>query len=110
MAFVGVQLVALRFQTNPAVQHEFGQLVACRAGKRGPGVESAPDLRSVDAQEPDASDSGDVDGVAVDDRTNKHRIRTMQGDCCGRYGSVRDGNCCQHHAGRDEQEFHRDLL
>jgi len=110
MTVICVKLVAFCFESHPAMQYEIGQPVSGCARERRRGIEPPADLRSVDAQEPDASDSGDVDGVAVDDRTNKHRIRTMQGDCCGRYGSVRDGNCCQHHAGRDEQEFHRDLL
>jgi len=92
------------------MQHEFGQLVARRAGKRRRGVKAAPDLRSVYTEEPDASDRSDVDGIAVDDRANKNRIRTVHSRCGRRCVSVRDGSCCQHQAGGDEQEFHRDLL
>jgi hypothetical protein len=66
MAFVSIDTVAVRFETHPPVQHEFGQLVARGAGKRRRRIEPAADLRSVDAQEPHAPDRGDVDRVAVD--------------------------------------------
>jgi hypothetical protein len=76
MALVRVNLVALRLQTNPSMQHEFGQPVARRTRKRRRGVEPAADLRSVDAEQPDAPDRGDVDGVAVDDRAYEQGIRS----------------------------------
>jgi len=76
MAFVRVKLIALRLQTNPSMQHEFGQPVARRTRKRRRGVEPAADLRSVDPEQPDAPDRRDVDGVAVDDGANEQRVRT----------------------------------
>jgi len=76
MALVRVNLVALRLQTNPSMQHQFGQPVARRTRKRRRGVEPAADLRSVDAEQPDATDRRDVDGVAVDDRANEQGVRT----------------------------------
>jgi hypothetical protein len=92
------------------MQHQFGQPVARRTRKRSRGVESSADLRSVDAEQADAPDRRDVDGVAVDDRANEQGVRTAYRRGCGRQVPVRDRHCCQHQAGGDEQEFHRDLL
>ena len=75
MAPVCVDLVALRLQTNPSMQDEFGQPVARRTRKRRRGVEPAADLRSVDAEQPDAPNRSDVDGIAVDDRADEQGIR-----------------------------------
>jgi hypothetical protein len=84
MSFVRIDTVAVRFEAHPSAQHEFGQLVARRAGKRRRRIESAADLRSVDAQKPHAPDRGHIDRVAVDDRAHQHGVRTPQGGCRGR--------------------------
>jgi hypothetical protein len=57
------------------MQDEFGQPVARRTRKRRRGVEPAADLRSVDAEQPDAPNRSDVDGIAVDDRADEQGIR-----------------------------------
>jgi hypothetical protein len=79
MAFVRIDTVAVCFEAHPSAQHEFGQLVARRAGKRRRRIEPAADLRSVDAQKAHAPDRGHVDRVAVDDRAHQHWVRTPQG-------------------------------
>jgi hypothetical protein len=75
MASVRVGAVAVGFETHPPAEHQFGQLVARRSGERRRGIEPAPDLRGVDAQEPHAPDRGDIDRVAVDNRAHQHGIR-----------------------------------
>ena len=84
MALVRIDTVAVRFETHPPVQHEFGQLVARGAGKRRRRIEPAADLRSVNPQKPHAPYRGDVDRVAVDHSPHHHGIRTPQGSCGGR--------------------------
>jgi hypothetical protein len=84
MALVRIDTVAVRFETHPPVQHEFGQLVARGAGKRRRRIEPAADLRSVNPQKPHPPYRGDVDRVAVDDSAHQHGIRTPQGGCRGR--------------------------
>jgi hypothetical protein len=81
MAFVCIDTVAVDFETHPPAQHEFGQLVARGAGKRRRCIEPAADLRSVDTQKPHATNRGDVDRVAVDDRAHQHGIRTPRAGC-----------------------------
>jgi hypothetical protein len=78
MTFIRIDLVAVRFEPHPPVQHEICQPVARGAGKWRGGIESAADLRRVDAQQPDATERDDVDGVAVDDGTHQHGIRAPQ--------------------------------
>jgi hypothetical protein len=110
MTVIRIDLVAVHFEPHPPVQHELRQPGARGAGKWRGGIESAADLRSVDAQQPDATEGDDVDGVAVDDGTHQHRIRAPQRSCRCVLVAQRDGSNCQHQAGGDEQEFHRDLL
>jgi hypothetical protein len=84
MALVRIDTVAVRFETHPPVQHEFGQLFARGAGKRRRRIERAADLRSVNPQKPHAPYRGDVDRIAVDDSAHHHGLRTPQGGGRGR--------------------------
>ena len=110
MTLIGVELIALRFEAHPAMQHEIGQPVSRCTRERRRGIEPASDLRSIDAQEPDTPDRGNVDRVAVDDRFYQHGIRPPQRGRTKADMRRADGSNCQHQAGGDEQEFHRDLL
>jgi hypothetical protein len=110
MTFICVKLLALRFEAHPAMQHEIGQPVSRGARERRRGIEPSSDLRSIDAQEPDTPDRGNVDRIAVDDRPYQHGIRPPQRGCTEADLRRGYGSHCQHQAGGGEQEFHRDLL
>jgi hypothetical protein len=110
MTVICVKLVAFCFESHPAMQYEIGQPVSGCARERRRGIEPPADLRSVDAQEPDTPNRGHINRVAVEDRLHQHRIRSAQGGRTETNMPRRRGNSCQHQAGGDEQEFHRDLL
>jgi Uma2 family endonuclease len=109
-ALVRIDLVALRFEAHPPVQHEIGQLVARDPGKRRGGIEPAADLRSVDAQQPHTPNCDDVDGVAVDDGSHQHGIRSPYRRRGGRRGRQPHGKNCQPGGDGNDQKLHRDLL
>ncbi len=71
---VDVERRAFLFQAHPPMQHQLREPVASFASERRGGVVTAANLRRVDAQQPHTADRGDVDGVAVDDGANEHRI------------------------------------
>jgi hypothetical protein len=76
MPAIYVETVALDLEPYPAAQDELGEPIARGPRKRSGRVEAATHLGGVDAQEAHASDAHDVNGVAVEDRANEHRVRT----------------------------------
>jgi hypothetical protein len=92
VAIVGVESGTVLLEPNVAVEDEHGQTRAGLVTERSGRVETVIDFRGVDAEQPDAPDRGDVDGVAVEDSANQHRRRSGHSRRGGGNGCDRDRN------------------
>ena len=68
---VGVMQLAIAAQAHPAMQDERLESLTRLDGKRRGLLERAAEFRRIDAEQPDAPDTGRVDGVTVDDASNE---------------------------------------
>lgn len=67
---IAVSGPAFVLEADPALRDEPRQPLLGLVGDWGRSVESAADFRRVDAEQPNASNAGDIDGVTVDDEAH----------------------------------------
>ena len=105
MAVVDVERGTFLLETHPVPQDERGKPFACLAREGGRRVEAVADLGGVDTEQPHATDSRDINRVAVDHGANQHGIRAC--DACSDRWRL---NGCNNGDKPSEQILHTLLL
>lgn len=92
---VRVERWTILLQSNPSMQEQGGETVASLAPKRCTGLEPAAEFWRVDAEQAHPPNGSNVNGVAIDDESDQHRIRPSDPVVCRR---------CLKKSGTDKRE------